>query len=133
MAGMPQRRPRREVPALTKLRVPPDVWHRMTDTERIVALLGGNLDNIHQCVSIPYAEADIHTRNNHVRIFEISVKAGLKLHTDRERDQGREQALSELARALIQRDARTHAASGSEDGHAVDTDQPQSAERKQHQ
>lgn len=126
MAGMPQRRARRDQSTmLVPLRIPPDLWQRMSDTERIVALLGGNLDNIHQCVSIPYADADIHTRNNHVRIFEISVKAGLKLHGNRERDQGREQALSELARALIERDTRMHTASEagseSETGHSRDT------------
>lgn len=97
MAGMPKRRSRQLHSLPDQSRFPSGDWHRMSDTEKIIGCLGRNLDNIRDLVSVPWTEADFHTRNLQLQVFAIGVKLGLKLHTDRTRDEGRQEMLNRLA------------------------------------
>ena len=72
----------------------------MTDSEKIIACLGGNLDNILALISVPYDQADLHEKALQVRVFEIGVKLGLKLHSEKHRDQGRQEMLERLSELL---------------------------------
>ena len=68
----------------------------MSDTEKIVACLGGNLDNIRDLVAVPFSQADLHEKTLQVRVFEIGIKLGIKLASDKNRDQQGQQMLDML-------------------------------------
>ena len=75
----------------------------MSDTERIGAIFGGNLDNILELISIPFAEADLHERALQVRVFEIFMRAGLKFADMSARREQAHALLEGLDRALSKR------------------------------
>jgi hypothetical protein len=109
MAGSPKRRQRRAEEAgkpeasntgltLAGPKVPEHQWRTFSDTEKIIATLGGNLDNIRKIVDIE--EPDMHDKSLQVRIFEIGIKLGLKLHAQQHRSAAEQAILARIAEAF---------------------------------
>ena len=72
----------------------------MSEVERIKALFGCSLEDVHEIVSVPYAQADLHERTFKVRVFEILMRTGLQLLERREREEFRSAVLGQVASLL---------------------------------
>src|SRR5271166_2715480 len=118
MPGMPARRGTSADLALVPLRVHKDAWHKMPEVERIKALFGCSLDDVHELVSIPFAKADLHERTLKIRVFEILMKTALQLLERKDRDAFQSAIVAQLAHAFAETAAATPATPAGESEHA---------------
>ena len=83
-----------------RLRVPNEEWDRMDEVSKIKALFGMSLDDVHELMSIPMREADLHERSQKLLVFQTLMKTGLSLLDRRDRDQFQAQVLGQLKEAF---------------------------------
>jgi hypothetical protein len=103
MAGSPLKRQRRKELRCIQPRIPAHEWRTLSDTEKIAAIFGMSLDEVHELMSIPFAEADLHERNLKLRVFECLMRVGLKFADLNLRSAERQQILETLEAALDNR------------------------------
>jgi hypothetical protein len=103
MAGSPLKRQRRKELRCIQPHIPAHEWRTFSDTEKIAAIFGMSLDEVHELMSIPFAEADLHERNLKLRVFECLMRVGLKFADLNKRAAERQQMLEALEAALDER------------------------------
>ena len=103
MAGSPLKRRRHKELRCIQPRIPAREWRTFSDTEKIAAIFGMSLDEVHELMSIPFAEADLHERNLKLRVFECLMRVGLKFANLNKRAAESQQIVEELHAALVAR------------------------------
>ena len=96
MVGTPIRNARRTGLRMIKLRIPAEEWRQLSEVDRIKAMFGMNLDDVHTLCSIPWQEADMHERSLKIQVFVCLMKTGLALFERREREEFRQKVLENL-------------------------------------
>ena len=150
MAGNPVARGKRDIDPnnvghLFPTAPKPRDWQARAIADRLEHNLGLSIDRCYDVLSWPPEQCNHHMLAYQKEVAIAHIKAGFRYMLDRANSDDRERILDQMRKELAAHPgegrptsaARTHArpdaASELEAGHAVDTDQPQSAERKQHQ